>query len=572
MLKGIPINLEDFKEIIETDCYYVDKTKFIEELLKDRAKVKLFCRPRRFGKTLNMSTLKYFFDIEKAEENRKLFEGLYIGNSPYFKEQGKYPVIFLTMKGITSSDWQGILGDIREKIFKLCNQFDGVINSSLSEVESKKFQRLLFQESEESELKTALTFLTSILYKHYKQKVIVLIDEYDSPILTAFEKGYYTEMRDFFKSFYGDVFKTNEYLQMGILTGIIRVAQAGIFSDLNNLKTDIILNTKNYSQYFGLLESEVEEALKYYEIDYKLDDVKEWYNGYTFGNTQVYNPWSILNYLENQELIAYWVNTSSNYLIREILKNSNQEVFKNLEKLFNKEELLTRIENNVEVHTHLTENEIYSLMLYSGYLTLKEKVTSDIYSIRIPNKEIMSFFHTTFISIVFNRITVIDNVKIALITRNLKLLEESIEKLIMENLSSFDKNKEAQVSDKNLRLCLNNHSRSKELLDYWKNSYHMFLLGFLVAMKTDYEPHSNIESGYGRADIILEPLYRNRTGYILELKLAKDEEDLKKKAEEGARQIELKKYTQFLESKGVKDIVKIGVAFEGKKVEFRCID
>lgn len=541
--KGIGIGVDDFKKVIEKNCYFIDKSKFIEDILIDSADIKLFCRPRRFGKTLNMSMLKYFFDIKNKDENRNLFNGLYIEDSPMIKEQGKYPVIFITMKELKGNNFEAMYTQIRTLISDLFNQYE-YLRESLNSRSLKIFDKIWNREDEDYE--NSLKFLINCLSEYHQQKVIILIDEYDTPLLTAHEFGYYNEALQFFKIFYGGALKSNANLQMGVLTGIIRVAQAGIFSDLNNFYSNTILENE-YSKYFGLLENEVEEILKYYEVEYKLGDVREWYNGYTFGNTQVYNPWSILHFVRVKELSPFWVNTSSNYLIREILKNSNQDVFKNLEKLFNKEELLTRVDSNVEVHTHLAENEVYSLMLYSGYLTLKEKITSDIYSIRIPNKEIMSFFHTTFISIVFNRIAVIDNVKIALITRNLKLLEESIEKLIMENLSSFD------ITQK-------------------ENSYHMFLLGFLIAMKTDYEPHSNIESGYGRADIILEPLYRNRTGYILELKLAKDEEDLERKAEEGAKQIKLKKYTQFLESKGVKDIVKIGVAFEGKKVEFRYID
>lgn len=320
MLKGLPIGREDFKEIRENDFYYVDKTKYIEELLLDGTQVKLFCRPRRFGKTLSMSTLRYFFDIKNGEENRKLFDGLYISNSPLMSEQGKYPVIFITMKGLTSSNWSEAIKSISEKIFKLYNQFDGIINSSFNEVESKKFQRLLSQESGQAEMQTALSFLTSLLYKYYNQKVILLIDEYDSPILSAVEKGYYTEMKDFLRAFYGDALKTNEYLQMGVLTGIIRVTQAGIFSDLNNIENYTILK-KSYSQYFGLLEAEVEEALKYYGIEYKLDEVRAWYDGYNFAGTEVYNPLSILKYIKEKELESYWINTSGNALIMEIIAN-----------------------------------------------------------------------------------------------------------------------------------------------------------------------------------------------------------------------------------------------------------
>lgn len=542
--KGIGIGIDDFKSVIKDNCYFIDKTKLIEEILLDGAKIKLFCRPRRFGKTLNMSMMKYFFDIREKNENSSLFNGLYIENSPLKEEQGKYPVIFITLKSLTTSSWESFLEEFKIKIFELYDNFKDIIEQLEDDDENRRFfYKFMSRDVNEAELKNSLKFLLKLLYKKYHEKVILLIDEYDTPILTAYENSYYDMAVKFFKGFYGDALKTNEYLQMGVLTGVIRVAQAGIFSDLNNFYSNTILE-KEYSQYFGLLESEVEDVLKYYGIDYKLSEVKEWYNGYTFGKTQVYNPWSILHFIRTRELKPFWVNTSSNYLIREVLKNSEQDIFKNLEKLFNKEELVTRVDSNVEVHTHLAENEIYSLMLFSGYLTLGESITTDIYSVRIPNKEIMSFFYNIFINIVFNRVSIIDNVKVALITKNLKLLEYSIEKLVLENLSSFD------VIQK-------------------ENSYHMFLLGFLIAMKTDYEPHSNIESGYGRADIILEPLNKDRTGYVLEIKLASDENELGKKAEKGVKQIEIKKYTQFLESKGIKDIVKIGIAFKGKKVEFR---
>ena len=310
-MKKIPIGVEDFKKIVTENYYYIDKTKFIEDLLNDGTEVKLFCRPRRFGKTLNMSTIKYFFNIEKAEENRKLFNGLYIEKSPYITEQGKYPVIFISMKGITSSTWSGAVKSIGEKIFELYNEFDGKINHVLTENENKIFNKFAGKESEEEELKTSLSFLTKLLYKYYNQKVIVLIDEYDSPVMTAYEKGYYTEMKDFLKAFYGNALKTNEYLQMGILTGIIRIAQAGIFSDLNNFISYTTLDN-DYNKSFGLIEEEVEDMVKYYQIDYKMSDVKKWYDGYSFGKGDIYNPWSILNFVKNKELKAYWINTSSN--------------------------------------------------------------------------------------------------------------------------------------------------------------------------------------------------------------------------------------------------------------------
>ncbi len=347
-MKKVPIAVEDFKEIIEQDYYYVDKTKFIEDILNDGAKVKLFCRPRRFGKTLNMSTFKYFFDIENKAENRKLFNSLYIENSPIIKEQGKYPVIFISMKGITASTWDEVIKSISEKIFKLYNQFDGIINSVFSKIESKKFQRLLSQESGQVEMQTALSFLTSLLYKYYNQKVVVLIDEYDSPIMSAYEKGYYTEMKDFLKAFYGEVLKTNEYLQMGVLTGIIRVAQAGIFSELNN----------EYSNSFGIVENEVKAMLSYYKIGYEMPEVKEWYDGYSFGKDEIYNPWSILKFVQSKELKSHWVNTSGNALILNMLLASNSTVFDNLNDLINGKDIMVYINESIRMGDNLSPNNI----------------------------------------------------------------------------------------------------------------------------------------------------------------------------------------------------------------------
>lgn len=294
MLKRIPIAVENFKEIIEENYYYIDKTKFIEEILNDGTKVKLFCRPRRFGKTLSMSTLRYFFDIKNGEENRKLFDGLYISNSPLMSEQGKYPVIFISMKGVTGHTWKSSFSDIKLKIKELFKDYSYLVDS-FDKYDKVDFEKYILdiEGLGEADLKKSLHILTKLLCKYYNQKVILLIDEYDSPILSAIEKGYYTEMKDFLRAFYGDALKTNEYLQMGVLTGIIRVTQAGIFSDLNNIENYTILK-KSYSQYFGLLEAEVEEALKYYGIEYKLDEVRAWYDGYNFAGTEVYNPLSIL--------------------------------------------------------------------------------------------------------------------------------------------------------------------------------------------------------------------------------------------------------------------------------------
>ena len=545
--KKIGIGIDDFKSVIEKNYYFVDKSKLIEDIIADGAIVKLFCRPRRFGKTLNMSMMKYFFDIREKEENRKLFEGLYVENSPVIEEQGKYPVIFITLKEIKETTWEEFLSAMSLFVFRMIKEYQGLEEVCISEEEKRILTNLQNRCGDLSELKYSLQFLIELLSRKYKANVILLIDEYDTPLLTAHEFGYYNEALQFFKTFYGGALKSNVNLQMGVLTGIIRVAQAGIFSDLNNFKTDTILNTKRYEEYFGLLEKEVEEVLRYYDIEYNLDEVKDWYNGYTFGSVQVYNPWSILNYLENQKLTPYWVNTSSNYLIREILRKRGRDIFDSLERLFNQEEIRVRITPNVEVHSDLNANEIFSLMLYSGYLTIKKEIADNVFTIRIPNKEIISFFHNTFIEIIFKDSITIDDVKFSLIDRDLKGFEKAFTKLIAQYLSSYD------VSSQ------------------YENPYHMFLLGFFTSMRSDYIVDSNQESGYGRPDIVLRPLDKNKTGYIMELKAVKKGESIEKKLEEAKKQLMEKYYEADLEKNGIKDIVKIAIVFEGKRVEFRYI-
>lgn len=329
-MKKIPIGIEDFKEIRTENYYYIDKTKFIEEILNDGAKVKLFCRPRRFGKTLNMSTLKYFFDIKEAEENRKLFDNLYIKNSLVFAEQGKYPVVFISMKEIKGTTWEEMQKSIREILSNLYEKFN-FLKDSLNERNKRKFEKIWFEEID-GNYDDGLNFLTNILEEYYKEKVIVLIDEYDVPLTMAYEYNFYDKAINFFKSLYGSVLKTNLSLKMGVLTGAIRVAQAGIFSDLNNIETHTILD-EAYDEYFGLLENEVENSLIEYKTEDKLEDVKSWYDGYKFGNMEVYNPWSILKYIKYKKLDTYWINTSGNILIKNLLLHSDGTVFEDLDSL-----------------------------------------------------------------------------------------------------------------------------------------------------------------------------------------------------------------------------------------------
>ena len=388
--KRLGLGVEDFKKIRTLDYYYIDKTKFIEDILLDGADIKLLCRPRRFGKTLNMSTLRYFFDIENKEENRKLFNGLYIENSPMIREQGKYPVIFISFKGINTLTFENLIERIKDRISTLYRSYSFLIKN-FNEFEIEKFKNITNSNIDTIQLESSLLFLSEVLYKYYDEKVIILIDEYDIPLLTAYENGYYNEAINFFKGFYGDVLKTNEYLHMGVLTGIVRVAQAGIFSDLNNIENYTILN-KKYSQHFGLLENEVEKALQDYNVSYKLDEVKSWYNGYKFGDSEVYNPLSILKFLSTQELGAYWIDTFENTLIKKLLKSSDKFVFDTLNNLANGKETVVYISQNITLENNPSSDVLWELLLFSGYLTVKEKIDMNVYFVRIPNNEVITFF------------------------------------------------------------------------------------------------------------------------------------------------------------------------------------
>ena len=400
-MKKIPIGIDDFKKIRENNYYYIDKTNFIEEIGKNVGKTLLFTRPRRFGKTLNMSMLKYFFDIKNKEENKKLFQNLYIEKSDFFKEQGAYPVVYISLKGIKADTWESSFFLIKSLISSIYNEFE-YIREKLNESQLDSFNKIWLKK-DDGEYRNALKNLTSFLYEYYKKEVILLIDEYDSPLINAYEHGYYDETIVFFQVFYGEALKTNSYLRMGIMTGIIRVIKAGIFSDLNNLKVYSILE-KEYSDFYGFTQEEVEKALKNFDIEYELPEVKAWYDGYRFGNSDVYNPWSILNFIQSEELRPYWIETSGNFLINDILKNVSTETIEILEHLFNGISMEENISGNSDLSVLMREDEIWELLLFSGYLTIDEKIGEsyeDLYTLRLPNREVKEFFRKKFIDVNF---------------------------------------------------------------------------------------------------------------------------------------------------------------------------
>ena len=536
-MKRLAIGIDDFRKIIKEDCYYVDKTKFIADVLQDASNVKLFTRPRRFGKTLNMSMLKYFFDVRESEENRKLFNGLDIEKSKYIDEQGKYPIILISLKSLKYETWEESLEQLKSLISNLYNEFE-YIRESLNESEIELFNDIWFKK-ENGEYANSLKNLTSFLYKYYKKEVILLIDEYDIPLITAHKYGYYDEIINFYKIFLGEALKTNQYLKMGVLTGIIRVIRTGIFSDLNNLKVYSILE-KKYSEFFGFTEEEVKEALQSFDIEEELVNVKYWYDGYKFGDSELYNPWSIINFLDGRELKNYWVGTSENFLIKNILENSTSRTNEILDKLFNEEEVEEAITGTSDLSILMDSKEVWELLLFSGYLTVKEKLDDDIYSLKLPNMEVKKLFKKEFINVHFG-ISLFRKTMEALKNLNFNDFEKYFQEIMLKSTSNWDTSKEA--------------------------FYHGLSLGMLSYLDNDYYVTSNFEAGFGRYDVLLEPKNRNDRAFILEFKVAEAENKLEKLSKEAIKQIEEKKYDINLKSKEIKEITSVGIAFYGKKLK-----
>ena len=536
-MKRLAIGIDDFRKIIKEDCYYFDKTKFIADVLQDASNVKLFTRPRRFGKTLNMSMLKYFFDVRESEENRKLFNGLDIEKSKYIDEQGKYPTILISLKSIKYETWEESLEQLKSLISNLYNEFE-YIRESLNESEIELFNDIWFKK-ENGEYANSLKNLTSFLYKYYKKEVILLIDEYDIPLITAHKYGYYNEIINFYKIFLGEALKTNQYLKMGVLTGIIRVIRTGIFSDLNNLKVYSILE-KKYSEFFGFTEEEVKEALQFFDIEEELVNVKYWYDGYKFGDSELYNPWSIINFLDGRELKSYWVGTSENFLIKNILENSTSRTNEILEKLFNEEEVEEAITGTSDLSILMDSKEVWELLLFSGYLTVKEKIDEDIYSLKLPNMEVKKLFKKEFINVHFG-ISLFRKTMEALKSLKFNDFEKYFQEIMLKSTSNWDTSKEA--------------------------FYHGLSLGMLSYLDNDYYVTSNFEAGFGRYDVVLEPKNKNNRAFILEFKVTDDGNKLEKLSEEAIKQIEEKRYDINLKSRGIKEITFVGVAFYGKKLK-----
>ena len=534
-MRPIAIGVSDFRNIIANNCFYVDKTKFIEELVNDMTAVHLITRPRRFGKTLNLSMLKYFYDIEGNTENRKLFDGLYISNFLAMSEQGKYPVIFLSFKDVKADSSLEMRENIAILMKNLYDKFE-YIREKLNQSNLMEFDEIWLKK-DNANLRGALLNLCSYLKEYYNQDVILLIDEYDTPMVSAYEHGYYDEIKMFFTTLYGSALKENPALKKAVLTGIMRISKENIFSGLNNVKVNSILED-DFAEYFGITEKEVEKSLIEYGLEERLPEVQKWYNGYIFGGVRVYNPFSITNFLDRKKIMPYWVNTSSNTLINKVLKEASSSIFEELSKLFQRE----TINKTIDVYSNFNKlkntEQIWYLLTNAGYLTPVEEIDFGKYSIRIPNEEVHYFFERDFIRNFLGSVDNFDRTLSYLLEGDFDNFTYELENIMLNSVSCFDFN-----------------SNSKE------SHYHVFILGMLLGLRRRYYIHSNREGGRGRYDLVVEPMDKRKNGLVIEFKVAKEKEELEKASEEALAQIEEKRYYEGLRDRGVERIILVGISF-----------
>lgn len=542
--KPLPIGVSDFKSAT-TNYYYVDKTLLIRDFLNAIPMVSLFTRPRRFGKTLNMDMLRVFF--EKTPEDTSIyFKGKYIWQCGdyYTKHQGQYPVIFLSFKDVKCSSWQETFQKISKLIsleFMRHNELES--SSVLSSYEKEQYHRFASENINEVDCQMGLQLLSLLLHKHYDKECVIIIDEYDTPIQQGHLCDFYNEIVDFMRNFFSGGLKDNPHLAFGFLTGILRVAKESIFSGMNNLKTNSILDN-NYSSYFGFTNEEVRDMLAYYDYEDKYQEICEWYDGYRFGNSEIFNPWSVINYISDQCFPkAFWQSTGSNDIIGEIIGTATPEINENLYKLFCGNTVTTYVDTSViypEVQNN--PNSIYSFLLVAGYLKVAEIYPQNdgnyMCDVAIPNKEILYVYEKE----VLNR-TNQNNVSIsihqAIFSKDTSKLQSLLEDFMLKSISTMDGASEA--------------------------FYHGMMLGLCAVLGSQFKVRSNRESGLGRFDIELLPMVKGIPGFIFEFKHTKDiNVDLDSLANSALKQIEDMKYDTELNDFGVEDIVKIGIAFRQK--------
>lgn len=542
--KSLPIGVSDFK-LATTGYYYVDKTLMIRDFLDKKPMVSLFTRPRRFGKTLNMDMLRVFF--EKTNEDTSVYfkdKQIWQCGDYYTKHQGQYPVIFLTFKDVKSMTWEETFQKIRRLIsleFIRHNELE--TSSVLTSYEKEQYHLLAGDSGDEVDCQMGLQLLSLLLHKHYGRECIIIIDEYDTPIQQGHTCNFYPEIVNFMRNFFSGGLKDNPHLAFGFLTGILRVAKESIFSGMNNLKTYSILDD-GYSSYFGFTEKEVKDMLRYYGKDDKYNELSEWYDGYRFGNTEIFNPWSVINYIsDNCFPKAFWQSTGSNEIIGEIIQTATPEITKDLYKLLCGEKIAAYIDTGV-IYPEVQNNpySIYSFLLVAGYLKVANIYPQSdgnfMCDVAIPNKEITFVYEKEVLNRT-NQNSLAISISQAIFSKDTQKLQALLEDFMVKSISSIDGANEG--------------------------FYHGMMLGLCAILGNRYKIRSNRESGLGRFDIQLMPLTKGMPGFIFEFKHTKDEHtDLSALADSALQQIEAKKYDTELRDNGVNSIISIGIAFRGK--------
>ena len=551
-MKGIGIGESDFKGLRIKDNYYIDKTLYIKHIIDNQSRVILVTRPRRFGKTLNMSTLRYFFDCEKKDTS-KLFEGLKImeQGEKYTSKLGAYPCIYITLKDVRGSNLEEMMLLFQTELNELFIDHANLLKSEkIFDVEKEMFNTILNLKGNKIQLQGAIKLLSRMLYREYEKPVMLFLDEYDVPLQNGYVQGFYDEAIEFFRTFYGTTFKDNQYIEKTVLTGVSRVAKESIFSGANNFRVYTVLDNE-FAEDFGITENEMDKIIQDFNIQDDKEEIKKWYDGYKIGDKEgIYNPWSILNYLTDRKLMPYWVNTSSNDLIKLILKNSST-IKEKIEALLRGEEIIVPINfETIIVGIEQNEDNIWGLLLGTGYLKITEVVNlaESVYKVKLPNYEIKNLFEGIIRDWFSNKVIGNDLRSILndLVTLNLYEFERKFIVLVRQMFSFMDVGENTA-----------------------ENFYHAFVLGMLVGLKDTYYVNSNRESGFGRYDIMLEPKDKNGNSFVIEFKVLDDlsETTIEQTIENAKKQIIDKKYEENLIERGFKNITKMVFAFNGKDVK-----
>ena len=554
-LKSLPIGISDYVRA-QSEYYYVDKTLLIKEFLDRKPLVSLFTRPRRFGKTLNMDMLRVFFEISE-EDTSKYFrdKAIWKCGDEYRSHQGSYPVVFITFKDVKFDTWEATIDKIKGLLQEEYGRHQELLQSDkLSKYEKEYFSKILDASANEVELTAALEKLSKMLASHYGKAPVIIIDEYDTPIQEGYSKDFYDEIIGFMRNFFSGAFKDNKNLSYGFLTGILRIAQESIFSGLNNLTVNSVMD-EDYDSYFGFTKEEVSEMLSYYGVAEKEDEIKDWYDGYLFGTTEIYNPWSVINYISKGCIPqAYWVNTGKNEILEDVLKAATDDITERLHSLLQGEMVIARIDQNV-VYRSLSEDpaNIYSLLLVAGYLkTPKKELQVDgsyLCEVSIPNREIAAVYKSEILSHLLQigaiTRTTADKIAESLYANDYTKLQKAIAEYMDKSISFYDAGAEG--------------------------FYHGLLLGMIALMDNQYKIKSNREAGDGRYDICLLPREDRYPGIIMELKWKKNlnADALSGLADEALAQIDEKRYDAEMKEDGITNILKFGIAFSGKKVSVK---